>query len=293
MIEHRIPTDSTVKFLYAHAFRCAFKGCRRPLYRMDEQTSVRTLNSRVCHIHARREGGPRWDASQSAEDNRGPANLVLMCVEHASAIDNPATVSAYPPELLLEWKARQLEEHDRLQQGWGIDSAMAHEVIEASFSNVGVVITGAAIDLGGKGGMAAQAGGGGGAAVGPGSRGGDGGRGGGRQVDSGEFTLPYPDDVLKQLRDRYVERGETAADPHPGAGGGGEGEFGPGLRGGDGGDGGDATAALIDVAALDAAGFDHAEVVIGEGGVSSPLPGAHGRDGQDTILKFMPRMGAF
>jgi hypothetical protein len=117
-IEHPPPTEATIKYLYAHAFRCAYESCQQPLYREDEQTGKRTLNSRVCHINARREGGSRWDPKQSAEENRSEQNLVLMCVEHADTIDQPATLSAYPVERLREWKARQLNEHQRLKRGW-------------------------------------------------------------------------------------------------------------------------------------------------------------------------------
>jgi hypothetical protein len=116
-IEHPEPTTTTVKFLYAHAFRCAYEGCKRPLYKVDEQTGDRVLNSRVCQINARREGGPRWDPDQTTEENRSKQNLVLMCIEHAAAIDESATLSGYPAVLLREWKVKQLEEYDRLLQG--------------------------------------------------------------------------------------------------------------------------------------------------------------------------------
>ena len=36
--------------------------------------------------------------------------LVLMCVEHASTIDELMTLPAYPADLLRQWKAKQLEE---------------------------------------------------------------------------------------------------------------------------------------------------------------------------------------
>src|SRR3954465_15514408 len=98
-VEHPPPTVATVKLLYAHAFACAYPGCGRPLYREDEATGTWTLNSRICHIHARREGGPRWDAHQSPEDNRTEHNLMLMCLEHASAIDDSRTTGSYPPTL--------------------------------------------------------------------------------------------------------------------------------------------------------------------------------------------------
>jgi hypothetical protein len=93
-------------------------------------------------------------ADQSAEDNRSEQNLVLMCVEHANAIDEPSTLSAYPVERLPEWKAKQIEEYDRLKQGWTIDSEMAKGAIQASCSNVGVVVSESTVHLGGHGGKA-------------------------------------------------------------------------------------------------------------------------------------------
>src|SRR5262245_48920977 len=158
-IEHPPPTESTVKMLYAHAFHCAFNRCQRPLYRVSEQTSEKILNSRVCHIHARREGGPRWDPGQSPENNRSEQNLVLMCIEHASTIDNPATLPAYTAERLREWKTKQLQEYERLKKGWLIDSEMAREAIRASFSSLGVVVTNSTVNLMAEGGKAPGAGG--------------------------------------------------------------------------------------------------------------------------------------
>jgi hypothetical protein len=177
-IQHPEPTASTAKYLYAHAFRCAFEGCTNELYRKDEQTGERTLNSRICHIKARSELGPRWDRNQSAQDNRGHQNLVLMCIEHSSAIDVKSAELSYSEELLRKWKANQLKEYEQLKQNWVIDTRMAREVIAASFSNVGVAIHNSSIKLGGEGGRVPGAGGGGGGAIGEGSRGGDGGGGG-------------------------------------------------------------------------------------------------------------------
>ena len=177
-IQHPNPTASTAKYLYAHAFRCAFDGCNNELYRTDEVSGARTLNSRICHINARSELGPRWDGNQSAKDNRGSQNLVLMCVEHSNAIDDKSTELSYPAELLQKWKANQLKEYEQLKQNWMIDTKMAKEVIAASFSNVGVAISESTVTLGGEGGRSPGAGGGGGGAIGKDSRGGDGGGGG-------------------------------------------------------------------------------------------------------------------
>ena len=101
-----------------------------------------------------------------------------MCVEHANAIDERSTLSVYPVERLSEWKAKQIEEYDQLKQGWTINSEMAKGAIQASFSNVGVVVSDSTVHLGGEGGKAPGAGGGGGGAMGYGATGGTGGPGG-------------------------------------------------------------------------------------------------------------------
>jgi hypothetical protein len=274
-IEHPPPTDASVKFLYAHAFRCAYENCQRPLYRVEEQTGERILNSRICHICARREGGPRWDPNQSGEDNRSQQNLVLMCVEHASTIDEPSTLNAYPADLLRGWKRKQLEEYDRLKQGWAIDTEMAREAIENSFSNVEVLVQNS--NLGSEGGKGPGAGGGGGGAIGPNSRGGQGGPGGAHRIDRGDYTLPWSEQPLAEL--------DPALGFYPGAGGGGAGAIGDGAIGGDGGGGGERVSARIETAALNEAGFDRIEFTVGKGG-------EHGAKGEDTVLKYVAKDGA-
>src|ERR1022692_425249 len=88
-------TDATSKELYANALNCAYPGCDRPLYRVNADGS-RTLNSRIAHICARQEGGPRWNSAMSSEANRSAGNLLLLCIEHADEIDQPGRVSLYP-----------------------------------------------------------------------------------------------------------------------------------------------------------------------------------------------------
>ncbi|WP_143665997.1 hypothetical protein [Streptomyces sp. CS159] len=116
-----------MKQLYGTAFRCAKPDCQRPLFRLDNETGDRTLNSRVAHIHARREGGPRWNADMSDEANRSGENLLLLCIEHSYEIDENA--ARFPPEILREWKAAQLAEHDQIQRSWHLNN---DEVAEAS-----------------------------------------------------------------------------------------------------------------------------------------------------------------
>jgi len=283
-IEHPEPTTTTVKFLYAHAFRCAYEGCKRPLYKVDEQTGDRVLNSRVCHINARREGGPRWDPDQTTEENRSKQNLVLMCIEHAAAIDESATLSGYPAVLLREWKVKQLEEYDRLLQGWKINADMAQEALKPVSFNAELAIVDSIVSLGGQGGGAPSSGGGGGGAIGRGARAGRGGDGGGHRIDSGEYTLPWTEDDPSpptSLHPGFV----------PGAGGGGAGAIGENAIAGDGGGGGERVSGLIDLVPLRAAGLHHIEFTVGEGGFGARLPGQHASSGDDTVLNFVTEDG--
>lgn len=182
-VTHPEPTDATVKQLYANALRCAEPSCGEPLYRLDTTGTARTLNSRVAHICARREGGPRWNAGMSAEDNRSAGNLVLLCTKHASEIDEVALVNQYPVPLLLEWKQAQIVEYDRAVEaaesdtvGYRLTDAEAREVIDASEHNTHISLQAHTIQIGGSGGSFGGGGGGGGV-VGTGAM--IGGRGGG------------------------------------------------------------------------------------------------------------------
>ncbi|GAA2369559.1 hypothetical protein GCM10010170_070030 [Dactylosporangium salmoneum] len=91
------------------------------MYRLNEQSGERVLNSHVAHIHARSEGGPRWDPSMREDDNRAPANLLLLCFPHAWEIDN--LVDLYPADLLQEWKKQQIATADHAHATVAMSSA--------------------------------------------------------------------------------------------------------------------------------------------------------------------------
>jgi hypothetical protein len=127
---HRAPTTKTVKELYWAVFRCGFKDCRKPLYRVNDDTGEHLLNSRVAHICARSAGGPRWDPGMSEDANRSAENLIPMCIDHADEIDR--TPEHYPVELLREWKQAQLAERVAMQKAWELSDSQAREVLQAS-----------------------------------------------------------------------------------------------------------------------------------------------------------------
>jgi hypothetical protein len=66
----------------------------------DEQTIV----SKICHIEAASQNGPRYNPNMSDDERRHFDNLILLCDECHSIIDNKDNESEYPVELLKEWK---------------------------------------------------------------------------------------------------------------------------------------------------------------------------------------------
>lgn len=58
----------------------------------------------VAHIHAAEDDGPRADPALTPEERRHPNNLILMCKNCHSTIDE--LEESYPAEMLKEMKAR-------------------------------------------------------------------------------------------------------------------------------------------------------------------------------------------
>ena len=269
MIEHPYPTPGTAKSLYARALHCAYPECSEPLYREDERSGAWTLNSRICHICARSENGPRWDSKQTSDQNRSEANLIVMCIAHASRIDDPANVASYPSNELLRWKSAQIQEHKQASLGWPLTETMAEEALAKSFPDFNLSIKNSQLNLGGKGGNAPGSGGGGGGAIGPGAQAGKGGKGGNITNSTGDRDFS---DLLSVI-------GENGEEPAPGSGGPGAGARGPGSIAGDGGGGGDI---LIGKSSVEA--DDKLEIKVGSGGEGARLQGHHSQAGGDSYI---------
>ncbi len=80
---------------------CAEPNCKKPLIAEDGQSIV----SKICHIEAASDYGPRWNELMNDDDRRHYNNLILLCDEHHTIIDNKENESKFPVELLKEWKS--------------------------------------------------------------------------------------------------------------------------------------------------------------------------------------------
>jgi hypothetical protein len=94
-------TLSTIKKLYAlSGNECAEPACNKKLIAKDGISII----GKICHIEAASDEGPRFNINMTDEQRRHFDNLILLCDEDHTIIDNKQNEHAFPRELLKEWK---------------------------------------------------------------------------------------------------------------------------------------------------------------------------------------------
>jgi hypothetical protein len=79
---------------------CAWPGCPKRLIGEDEKTIV----GKIAHIEGVSTGGPRHNSLLSETQVNAFDNLILLCDEHHSIIDNKENEDKYTKGLLTSWK---------------------------------------------------------------------------------------------------------------------------------------------------------------------------------------------
>lgn len=92
---------STQKRLFAlSGNQCAEPECAKSLIARDEKSII----AKICHIEAANENGARYRAEMNDNERRHFDNLILLCDECHTIIDNKENEQKYPVALLKEWK---------------------------------------------------------------------------------------------------------------------------------------------------------------------------------------------
>ena len=95
-------TPTTIKRLFLLSCnQCAAPNCNNSLEAKDNLTII----AKICHIEAASPDGPRYNPIMSDDDRRDFNNLILLCDECHSIIDNKENEDKYPVELLKQWKS--------------------------------------------------------------------------------------------------------------------------------------------------------------------------------------------
>lgn len=129
------PSQSTIKRLFAHSGnRCAFPRCTATLIEGD------TIIGEICHIKGSKPSAPRYDAQQTPAERHGYDNLILLCGNHHTVIDDDEV--AYTVERLLKIK----DEHEK--GATKIDDTFVNQAAQFLFTQ-------SAISVGQSGGITA------------------------------------------------------------------------------------------------------------------------------------------
>lgn len=82
---------------------CSFPGCNERLFNLEEKVFL----GEMCHIRAVSATGPRYDSNYPKNDVDSFENLLVMCPNHHTTIDE--NIEKYTVEVLLNMKS----EHER------------------------------------------------------------------------------------------------------------------------------------------------------------------------------------
>jgi len=104
------PNQAVIKRLFARSGnRCGFPKCTTALVQGD------TVVGEICHIKAASPSGPRFDSEQAAEQRHSYDNLILLCANHHTTIDDDP--EAYTIGRLAKMKA----DHEARSEALGAD----------------------------------------------------------------------------------------------------------------------------------------------------------------------------
>lgn len=94
-------TQTTLKRLFLLSCnQCAAPDCEKSLEARDEKTII----AKICHIEAASSDGPRYNSTMTDDERRDFDNLILLCDECHSIIDNKDNEDIYTVDLLKQWK---------------------------------------------------------------------------------------------------------------------------------------------------------------------------------------------
>jgi hypothetical protein len=105
---------------------CAFKGCTTALVTGEDLSA--SILGQIAHIAGEKPGSARYDPTMTDAERNSEANLMAMCPNHHSEIDDHP--DEYPVALLKQWK-RQHEEVVRRTVG--------KEMAQLTFSELALV----------------------------------------------------------------------------------------------------------------------------------------------------------
>ena len=118
-------------------FRCSRPDCQAETAGPTRDTSKSVNVGVAAHITAAAVGGPRYDATLTAEQRKHAENGIWLCQTHAKDIDDDTI--AHPVDLLRSWKhAAEKRARGRLGKATTADSLGGHTVTVSDAERYGL-----------------------------------------------------------------------------------------------------------------------------------------------------------
>lgn len=115
--------------------QCAAPDCTRKLIGRDNKSIV----SKICHIEAASDNGPRFNPNMTDDERRHFDNLILLCDECHTIIDNKNNDKKYSVELLREWKLNhESKKISALNSNTSLLRIAINQISEANFDDLAV-----------------------------------------------------------------------------------------------------------------------------------------------------------
>ncbi|MEY7852159.1 HNH endonuclease [Natrarchaeobius sp. A-rgal3] len=92
------------KLWTASGNQCAFPDCDQQLIDFDRNSVI----GEMCHIHAQKPGGSRYDADMGTDERESYSNRILLCRNHHKLVDD--SPDEFPAKVLERWKQEHEEQ---------------------------------------------------------------------------------------------------------------------------------------------------------------------------------------
>ena len=108
------PSQSTRRSILSHAGnQCAFPACSKPIHSAGE------MLGQIAHIEGRKFSSARFRAGQSPEERNGYDNLIAVCHEHGTYIDDQEQEETYTVAVLKKYKSEHEQKiEDAADRNW-------------------------------------------------------------------------------------------------------------------------------------------------------------------------------
>lgn len=123
-------TEKSIKLLWSNAAgRCSFDGCRVRLSQREAEGRAPYTIGEMAHIRGNKPGANRHDTSQTSAERDDYTNLILLCPNHHTEIDEKQNEGVFTVAILHKMKTKH---EDWVDQRTDTDESLERQTLAQS-----------------------------------------------------------------------------------------------------------------------------------------------------------------